>query len=80
MTRKVTKATLTPKGLRDWRGKVGLSQAGFGERLGLTQQMIGHYESGLHTIQPRTILQIQALCKLWGIDPPRAGSRARVSR
>ena len=69
------KRTLTPASLRKWRHDVGLTQAGLAEALGLQQQMVGHYETGLHAITPRTILQLDALAREWKVDGPRTHPR-----
>ena len=64
------KQTLTPANLRKWRHRCGLTQAGLAEYLGVTQQLCGHYETGLHAVTPRTIKQLLALAKEWGVEPP----------
>ena len=69
------KRTLTPAELRRFRKRVGLTQAGLAVELGLTQQMLGHYETGLHAVTPRTILQLDALARKWKVDGPRTHPR-----
>jgi transcriptional regulator with XRE-family HTH domain len=67
----VTPLTMTAASLKKWRERVSLTQAGLATELGLTQQMLSHYEGGVHAIPPRTVKQLIDLADRLGIDPPR---------
>ena len=38
---------MKPKAFRDWRSRLGITQAGAGRLLGKTERMIRYYETGV---------------------------------
>ncbi len=51
--------------LKDYRLQSKLSLQNVGDKMGLTKQMIHHYESGR---SPLTVSQLIRLCNIYGID------------
>jgi predicted transcriptional regulator len=67
--------TMTATALKEWRLGLGMTQSQLADHLGTSQQMCGHLETGWKHATERTIKQLIALSKSWGVEPPRTHPR-----
>ena len=43
---------MTPKDIKDWRGKVGYTQTDLADALGLSRQAVAHWEGRVRPVPP----------------------------
>lgn len=70
--------SITAGSLKNWRKSVKLTQSQLAEHLGVTVGSVQHWENARHIIGPRTIQQLIALAKEWGVPGPKIREKGRV--